>query len=62
MKANEIQFIENSKPVYLKLIFELYFTIKCKVQLVANLVNTPTGASTNPKNFDFNKNLSLNLL
>ena len=25
------------------------------------LVNTPTGASTNPKNFDLNKNLNMNL-
>ena len=24
--------------------------------------NTPTGASTNPKNFDLNKNLNLNLI
>ena len=27
-----------------------------------NLSNTPTGASTNPKNFDLNKNLSMNLI
>ena len=26
-----------------------------------NNANTPTGASTNPKNFDLNKNLSMNL-
>ena len=24
--------------------------------------NTPTGASTNPKNFDLNKNLNMNLI
>ena len=24
--------------------------------------NTPTGASTNPKNFDLNKNLNLNMI
>ena len=29
-------------------------TTKCK--------NTPTGASTNPKNFDLNKNLNMNLI
>ena len=27
-----------------------------------NKQNTPTGASTNPKNFDLNKNLNLNLI
>ena len=26
-----------------------------------NSVNTPTGASTNPKNFNLNKNLNMNL-
>ena len=28
----------------------------------ANRINPPTGASTNPKNFDLNKNLNINLI
>ena len=28
---------------------------------LTSVKNTPTGASTNPKNFDLNKNLNLNL-
>ena len=30
--------------------------------LLIKLMNTPTGASTNPKNFDLNKNLNMNLI
>ena len=36
-------------------------TLNVKSYITIN-VNTPTGASTNPKNFDLNKNLNMNLI
>ena len=33
-----------------------------KLPILTKKQNTPTGDSTNPKNFDLNKNLNLNLI
>ena len=44
---------------------ELFRQIKPNVANIVNYnntYNTPTGASTNPKNIDLNKNLNMNLI
>ena len=43
---------------------EISISISCKVgrNIPPQKKNTPTGASTNPKNFDLSKNLNMNLI
>ena len=42
---------------------DVYKRVRLEIpEIYENSMNTPTGASTNPKNFDLNKNLNMNLI
>ena len=49
-------YIEIYKEIFSQLIFSIVLLTREKDS------NTPTGASTNPKIFDLNKNLNMNLI
>ena len=56
--ARLVRVVSNMEKVYP----ELKLKSKGVVTQVDKQGNTPTGASTNPKNFDLNKNLNMNLI
>ena len=59
----EINQNPKNNPIWLKKApNNLKIRSKSKVRIERNIENTPTGASTNPNNFDLNKNLDMNLI